>query len=39
LVWHEFSGARSGVKVLLALMLLLFLAGLILVSIAPLYAG
>jgi glucose uptake protein len=39
LVWREFSGARSGVKVLLALMLLLFLAGLILVSIAPLYAG
>lgn len=39
LVWHEFRGARSGVKLLLGLMLLLFLAGLLLVSIAPLYAG
>ncbi len=37
LVWHEFRGAQSGVKLLLGLMLLLFLAGLILVSIAPLY--
>jgi glucose uptake protein len=39
LVWHEFRGASSGVKLLLALMLVLFLAGLILVSIAPLYAS
>jgi glucose uptake protein len=39
LVWHEFRGARRNVKVLLAVMLILFLAGLILVSIAPLYAG
>lgn len=38
LVWKEFAGARSGVKLLLALMLLLFIAGLVLVSIAPLYA-
>jgi glucose uptake protein len=39
LVWHEFRGAHAVVKVLLALMLVLFLAGLILVSIAPLYSG
>ena len=39
LVWHEFRGARRNVRVLLAVMLVLFLAGLILVSIAPLYAG
>jgi len=39
LVWHEFRGAQTGVKLLLALMLVLFLAGLALVSIAPLYAG
>jgi len=38
LVWHEFRGARPNVKVLLGLMLALFVAGLILVSIAPLYA-
>ena len=38
LVWKEFAGANGKVKVLLALMLLLFLAGLITVSIAPLYA-
>jgi glucose uptake protein len=37
LVWKEFAGASGKVKVLLALMLLLFLAGLITVSIAPLY--
>src|SRR5208337_4842055 len=37
LVWKEFAGASGKVKVLLALMLLLFLAGLIIVSIAPLY--
>jgi glucose uptake protein len=39
LVWHEFRGARTNVRVLLAVMLILFLAGLILVSIAPLYAA
>jgi glucose uptake protein len=38
LVWREFSGSSGKVKMLLALMLALFLAGLILVSIAPLYA-
>ena len=39
LVWREFQGARPGVKTLLAIMLALFLAGLALVSIAPLYAS
>jgi glucose uptake protein len=38
LVWKEFAGASAKVRVLLALMLILFLAGLITVSIAPLYA-
>jgi len=38
LVWKEFAGASGKVKVLLALMLLLFLAGLIVVSSAPLYS-
>ncbi len=38
LVWKEFAGASSKVRILLALMLILFLAGLIIVSIAPLYA-
>jgi glucose uptake protein len=37
LVWKEFAGASGKVRVLLAVMLALFLAGLILVSIAPLY--
>jgi glucose uptake protein len=37
LVWKEFAGAQPKVRALLAVMLLLFLAGLILVSIAPLY--
>lgn len=37
LVWKEFAGASSKVNALLALMLLLFIAGLGLVSIAPLY--
>jgi glucose uptake protein len=37
LVWKEFAGASGKVRVLLALMLILFLAGLIIVSIAPLY--
>jgi glucose uptake protein len=38
LVWKEFAGANGKVRVLLALMLILFLAGLITVSIAPLYS-
>jgi glucose uptake protein len=39
LLWKEFAGASSQVKVLLALMLVLFLAGLSMVSIAPLFAN
>ena len=39
LVWKEFAGAQPKVRVLLAVMLVLFLAGLILVSIAPLYVS
>jgi len=38
LVWKEFAGASGKVRILLALMLILFLAGLITVSIAPLYS-
>ncbi len=38
LVWKEFAGANSRVRMLLAIMLLLFVAGLGMVSIAPLYA-
>jgi glucose uptake protein len=38
LLWKEFAGARSRVKTMLVLMFLLFLSGLGLVSIAPLYA-
>jgi glucose uptake protein len=38
LVWKEFAGASGKVWVLLTLMLVLFLGGLIIVSIAPLYA-
>lgn len=38
LVWKEFAGAGGKVKILLALMLILFLVGLITVSIAPLYS-
>ena len=38
LVWKEFAGASRKVRVLLALMLILFLAGLITVSLAPLYS-
>jgi glucose uptake protein len=37
LVWREFAGATTRVRILLAAMLILFLAGLGLVSIAPLY--
>lgn len=39
LVWREFRGASAGVKALLAVMLALFLAGLVLVAIAPRYAS
>lgn len=39
LVWKEFRGASSRVNMLLAVMMLLFLSGLTLVSIAPLYGG
>jgi glucose uptake protein len=38
LVWKEFRGARSRVRTLLAVMLVLFVLGLGLISIAPLYA-
>lgn len=38
LVWKEFAGATSRVRILLALMLILFVAGLALVSVAPLYS-
>ncbi|MDQ2949563.1 MAG: AcrB/AcrD/AcrF family protein [Acidobacteriota bacterium] len=37
LVWREFAGARPRVRFLLALMLILFVGGLALVSIAPRY--
>jgi glucose uptake protein len=39
IVWKEFAGARQNVRILLALMLILFLAGLALISIAPLYSS
>lgn len=38
LVWKEFAGASKNVRVMLAVMLILFLVGLTLVSIAPLFA-
>jgi glucose uptake protein len=38
LVWKEFAGATPRVRLLLAAMLILFAAGLGLVSLAPLYA-
>jgi len=38
LVWHEFEGANPRVKALLAAMILLFVVGLALISIAPLWA-
>ena len=38
LVWKEFAGANSRVKAMLAIMLLLFVAGLALVALAPIYA-
>ncbi|MGI8741702.1 MAG: AcrB/AcrD/AcrF family protein [Bryobacteraceae bacterium] len=37
LVWREFAGAVSRVRMLLVSMFILFLAGLVLVSVAPLY--
>jgi glucose uptake protein len=39
LVWKEFAGGGARVNRLLVLMFLLFMAGLALVSIAPLYAA
>lgn len=38
LVWKEFAGASPKARILLTLMFVLFLAGLMLVAIAPLYA-
>jgi len=38
LVWKEFAGANPKVRLQLGLMFILFIAGLLLVSIAPLYA-
>jgi glucose uptake protein len=37
LVWKEFAGADSRIKLLLVLMFVLFLCGLALVAIAPLF--
>lgn len=37
-VWREFAGASSKTRTLLAVMLILFIAGLLAVAIAPLYA-
>ena len=39
LVWKEFEGADSRVKSLVLIMFVLFIAGLGLISVAPLYAG
>ncbi len=39
IVWHEFKGANMRVKLLLVVMMVLFLSGLTMVSIAPLHAG
>jgi glucose uptake protein len=38
LVWHEFKGANDRVKMLLVVMLVLFISGLSMISIAPLHA-
>ena len=38
LVWKEFAGADGRVRTLVVVMLVLFLCGLALVSMAPLYA-
>jgi glucose uptake protein len=39
LVWQEFKGCATGVKMMLTAMLVVFAAGLALISIAPLYAA
>ncbi len=39
IVWKEFAGASKNVRLLLALMLILFVVGLALISIAPLYSS
>jgi glucose uptake protein len=39
LVWNEFAGAGPRVRLLVVIMLVLFVCGLGLVSVAPLYAG
>jgi glucose uptake protein len=39
LVWNEFAGAGSRVRLLVVIMLILFVCGLGLVSVAPLYAS
>lgn len=39
LVWHEFRGANQKVRMLIVVMLVLFIAGLTMVSIAPLHAS
>ena len=39
LVWKEFAGANAHVRMLLAIMILLFLVGLGMVSVAPLFGG
>ena len=39
LLWKEFAGASASVRTLLVLMFILFLSGLGLVSIAPLYVA
>jgi glucose uptake protein len=39
LLWKEFAGADSRIKALLVIMFVLFLAGLGMISVAPLFAG
>ncbi|MFN7992640.1 MAG: multidrug DMT transporter permease [Bryobacteraceae bacterium] len=39
LVWKEFAGADSRIKALLVIMLFLFIAGLAMISVAPLYVS
>lgn len=39
IVWREFKGAPRRVQTLIALMLILFIAGLVMISLAPLNAG
>ena len=39
LLWKEFDGADSRIKSLLAIMFVLFIAGLAMISVAPLYAN